>query len=205
MGIAEPDDFVEPGMLERMCAVATRDGLDIVRCGFWYRIGDADCEADLTYVATDVVMRPSEHKEVFYQPPSVWANLYRRRFLDENGVRFLPTPGASYQDTSFTFKAYSLAVRFEMIPDRFVHYRIDHNSSSFQRDSKIFCICDEYDEIWRFIGEDVVAGRLVLLLQYNGYKWNTKGLSPENSRLFQERGVGDLNSRANEIIKRSHG
>jgi len=35
-------------------------------------------------------------------PPSIWSAVYRRKFLEENNIRVIETPGASYQDTFFS-------------------------------------------------------------------------------------------------------
>jgi hypothetical protein len=45
-------------------------------------------------------------KSLLRLTPSIWSAIYNRKFLSTNNIKFLPTPGASYQDTSFTFKAF---------------------------------------------------------------------------------------------------
>ena len=46
---------------------------------------------------------PIDYPSIFWAKPSIWSALYSKDFLDKNDIRFLPTPGASYQDSSFTF------------------------------------------------------------------------------------------------------
>ena len=69
-------------------------------------------------------------------PRSFWASrpfglpLTARDFLDKNDIRFLPTPGASYQDSSFTSW---LCLRVpSVLPSRvgLLHYRRDNENSS---------------------------------------------------------------------------
>lgn len=137
-------------MFRTLSGLCEKDCLDIARSDFYYHRNGADSKYDSSFVPHGTVINPMEIIQIYFLQPSVWANLYRKQFLDDNNIRFLPTPGASYQDTSFTFKAYSCAERFEIIPKAFVHYRIDHDSSSFKKEGNVFNICTEYEEIWNF-------------------------------------------------------
>ena len=131
IGIIESDDFAEPDMFEKLYGEATKDDLDVVRCNFYYYSAEdgKNVKSDLRWVKHNEVYAPSDEWGVFYQQPSVWANIYKNSFLKNNGIRFLETPGASYQDTAFTFKVYSLAKKFKIIPDALHHYRVDRKST----------------------------------------------------------------------------
>ena len=61
-------------------------------------------------------VHPSDTTQFFKQKPSIWSAVYRRDFLERNGIKFLPTPGASFQDTSFAFKV--IARRQGRLPAR---------------------------------------------------------------------------------------
>ena len=192
IGIVESDDFIEPGMFDTLLKLAKKDRLDIARSEFFYyeNSNGKDRKSDNHFVPHNKVIRPSRERSVFYQQPSIWASLYSADFLKRNGIDFLPTPGASYQDTSFSFKVYACAQRFEMIDDAFYHYRINAGSSSFQSTTKVYCVCDEYQEIWRFIRKTGIYDEYKMLvphLQYNGYKWNYNRLAEPYNAKFMER------------------
>lgn len=193
IGIVESDDFVEPNMFERLYDEAVRNDLDVSRCNFYYHITEngEDIKSNLNWIVHDEIYAPDERWEVFYQQPSVWANLYKTSFLRENKIKFLETPGASYQDTAFTFKVYSLASRFKIIPDPLIHYRVDsEGSSTTTATTKVYCICDEYDEIKRFTKENGTYEKykkLIIHLQYRGYKWNYERLAEPYNQQFLER------------------
>lgn len=192
IGIVESDDYIEPDMFETLYNLAVRDKLDVARSEFFYYTSkeEKNTPSKTDFVVHDRVYPPRDNVSVFYQQPSIWANLYSRSFLEKNRIEFLETPGASYQDTSFSFKVYASAKRFEMISKPLYHYRIDGGSSSFQKTTKVFCICDEYEEIWRWTIENKLYKeycRLIPHLQLNGYKWNYNRLeSPYDMRFFEK-------------------
>ncbi|MGI6079080.1 MAG: glycosyltransferase, partial [Fastidiosipilaceae bacterium] len=193
IGIVESDDFAEPDMFEKLYKEAVKDDLDVSRCNFYYHTAETgkDVKSDLRWIKHNEVYSPDEEWGVFYQQPSVWANLYKTSFLRENNIRFLETPGASYQDTAFTFKVYSLAKRFKIIPDALIHYRVDSSGSSCNTaTTKVYCVCDEYNEIKRFTKENGTYEKyrkLIVHLQYNGYKWNYERLAEPYNQEFLKR------------------
>ena len=113
-----------------------------------------------------------------------------RTFLLENDIRFLETKGGSYQDTSFAFKALSLAKRVLLTPKAYLHYRIDNENSSVNNKGKVYAICDEYKEIAYFLTNNLekygMFQSLYCRLKYGAYVWNYQRLS-ESLRLINEK------------------
>ncbi|MCR5623312.1 MAG: glycosyltransferase, partial [Treponema sp.] len=108
VGIVESDDIAIPGMFARMLAIARETGADLVKGTFNFYTEDPPerrLHPNFKDFPTGKTIDPAGWPELFYTAPSVWSALYRKSFLDGAGIRFLPTPGASYQDTSFAFKA----------------------------------------------------------------------------------------------------
>lgn len=197
IGIIEPDDYVEPDMFKILFENAKKHDLDISRCTFFYYNEDSgeEIEEKFPFMIKNRVYAPLKKKETFYQQPTDWANIYNREFLIKNNIKFLTTPGASYQDTSFLFKAYACANRFMIDSRPLHHYRINEGSSVKQNSSKVFCICTEYEEIWRFTREHELTDRLkyvITQLQFYGYKWNCMRLNEEKRMLFIKKWAEDL-------------
>lgn len=190
IGIVESDDFIEPDMFEKLLKNALKYNLDISRAGYFEYESKTgiNTKADDSYVPKNTVLKPIDHQEPFWQPPSIWAAIYSSRMIKENEIRFLETPGASFQDTSFAFKAYCCCDRFLMSDQTYLHYRIDNSSSSVNNPKKVFCVCDEYDEMWKFASSDPVryekTKRLIPFLQLATYKWNFNRLSPKLRKEF---------------------
>ncbi|OCG36722.1 glycosyltransferase [Gilliamella sp. Gris1-4] len=176
IGIVESDDFAEPDMFESLYKVAVENDLDIARCHFFtFMQKDSSIKKIDSYqMKSHVLINPQNDSSPFLQWPSVWANLYKRSFIQKNNLKFLETPGASYQDTAFSFKVYACATRMMLIDTPLIYYRI-HDQSSIKSKDKVFCICDEFNEIITFCKNKRLYEKLKFLichLQYKSYKWN---------------------------------
>ena len=112
----------------------------------------------------------------------------------DNGITFLPTPGASFQDTSFAFKVIACADKAVYLHDAVLSYRQDNENSSVNSSAKVFCVNTEYAEIERWIREDYardhasddVARMLKFnqLIKYDSYMWNYVRLAPKFYKEF---------------------
>lgn len=191
IGIVESDDYIESGMMETLFKAAETNNLDYARC--LYREFNelkhsekiVDGRKDGAFEC-DKVFSPMDCKSIFFITPSIWAGIYRRDFLNDNGIRFLETPGASYQDASFAFKTYACARRMMVVPEILHNYRINGNSS-VSSPGKVYCVCDEENEIRRFAKERGISEELkgvMALRAFASYKWNYKRLSFPLKRQF---------------------
>ena len=196
VGILEPDDFLYEGALERLLEVALSTAADVVRGDFtfyWSRDGGVDVPAGI--VTADMVghaVNTREDPRIFRAKASIWSGIYRREFLDEVGIRCRPTPGASFQDTSFSFKVYASArdVRFVDVP--VIHYRQDNESSSINSKDKANAVCGEFDEIDQWLtnrvgltAADAETLRLeAQIARFNAYLWNLDRLSDQTAEAF---------------------
>ncbi|OCG03223.1 glycosyltransferase [Gilliamella sp. wkB112] len=176
IGIVESDDFAKPEMFETLFKVALENELDIVRCHFYtfkQRNGVIK-KIDSYQMKSGTLINPKNDLSPFFQWPAVWANIYKRTFIEENKLSFLETPGASYQDTAFSFKVYACATRLMLIDNALIYYRI-HEQSSIKSKDKVYCICNEFNEIIRYAKDKLIYEKLKYLisyLQYKSYKWN---------------------------------
>lgn len=202
VGIVESDDFAASDMFERLYGIAKKQNADVVRSNFYAYSTTGDDGPHEEFVENlqgcpyGRVIDPFEHQQVFLCRPAIWTGLYRRSFLLERGVRFLPTPGASFQDTGFCFKAIYSAERFVLTKDAFLRYRVDNDGSSVKSQAKVFPICEEYAEIWRFAQGDPdkfeKIKRRIPYQQFGGYRWNLERLVPQIRHQFYERMVGEF-------------
>ena len=156
IGIVEPDDYAELNMYEVLYTKAKEKDLDIVKSDFvkWWSNSDKKIKQGLFEKDhIDKVFNVSDYKEVLNIVPSIWSAIYKREFLQENGILFLETPGASYQDTGFHFKSMLAANRIMLINDAFVNYNQDNPNSSVKSTSKAYAVCKEFESIIGYIKE----------------------------------------------------
>lgn len=155
IAILEPDDWYEPDMLETLYNLAIEHNLDVVK-GDFYQYSN-QTRQDRQYhlfrlEQCNKVFNSNQDTFVYSLQPSIWSALYKREFLIKNNIRFLDTPGASYQDTSFNFKVFATARRTMFVDKPLLHYRIDNSQSSINNIAKKLPYIDkEYDEIDNFI------------------------------------------------------
>lgn len=202
IGIVESDDFASLNMFETLYKEAAKNDLDVVRSNYYaHRTGeDSSCDYLVENLAAcgsyDKVFHPIDNPRVFMCQPAIWTSIYKKSMIDKEEVRFLPTPGASFQDTAFYFKAFYAADRVKLLKDGYLHYRIDNANSSVKNQNKLFCVCDEYAEVWEYAKRDHDKFQIIKYWiprqQYEGYLWNLNRLAPELQQLFYSRYVEEF-------------
>ncbi|MBY4796986.1 glycosyltransferase [Collinsella sp. AGMB00827] len=191
IGILESDDYMELDALERMYRAAQRGHAQVVKADFYFFWSTPTVCNKRAHFVDSVIeghVNPQVEREVFYRKPSIWSAIYKRSFLEECNVSFLPTPGASYQDAGFNFKVWSSCTNAVLLDYAVLHYRQDNEKSSVNNPGKVFNVCDEYEEMWRYLDEahaDRPYLRAVLArMQFDSYEWNYDRLSDELAAQF---------------------
>lgn len=179
IGIVESDDYIALDMYEKLAQIIeqAQDVLDVVKTSY-FCYSEFDCKKQDIFDADKCgrVISPKDYIGLFAVPCSVWSAVYRREFLLNNKIDFLETPGASYQDTAFTFKVWAVAEKVFLLDEALLYYRVDNAGSSVKSSGKITCVCDEVQEIERYMQEH---GLNVPFLEgakgvyiYRTYMWN---------------------------------
>lgn len=202
ISILESDDFLDTDALEFMANEAESRQLEVFKCNFWLYWSKSDAARgyrnNLLFKLANTEMIalgthcPLDYPEIFWAKASIWSALYLKSFLNQNEIRFNPTPGASYQDLGFTFKVFACARRVAYSGRAFLHYRQDNEKSSVNSPGKVYCVCDEHDEIARFINEKrpdlkAVLGPVRAHTKFLNYRWNYDRLGAELKPEFLER------------------
>lgn len=188
IGILEPDDWIEEDAFETLYEKAEQDKADVVKANY-FKVKNNHDVMKVEEIVTEEVINPREHREVFQFMPAIWSAIYRRDFLIDNKINFLPTPGASYQDLSFSFKVWTLAKTVVLLPKAFVHYRIDNANSSVNNPEKVNCVVDEYAEIETFLCERGIFadfGETMNAAKFRNYHWNFQRLDHKLAKEFYQ-------------------
>ena len=193
IGIVESDDWIAPDMYETLYGIAKQHNVDVAKSSFFLfddKSGDKQLPSREPAEDAEKVIIPRQNTAIFCFKPSVWSAIYRREFLNNYNIRFLETPGASFQDTSFSFKVLAMAntVYFTMKP--LVYYRVGHSVQSSLSKDKIFSICGEYEEVERFMASNPILfkrlEKVFYRMKYISYRWNLYRLDGENREKFRE-------------------
>ena len=195
VGVIEPDDWIEPDMFEKLYNTAKLHNVDIVRSAYYEYYSETSKSKNRVALWAiphrddlNKIICPLDRYDVFFRGQQVWSYVYKRVFLNENKIRFLESPGASYQDISFNFKVLSLAKSAYFLKDAFVHYRLDNMNSSINSKGKVFCVCDEINEISKFLDKHPIIKSKIKMI-FNKYKfciysWNFYRLQGKERKSF---------------------
>jgi len=205
IAILESDDWAEPTMLAALFSAAQTFTAEVVRANcwlYWTQPRERNVFNPLVPAGqSDQLIDPQQDRRIMEMPPAIWSGLYSRDFLEREDIRFLETPGASYQDTAWAFKVWAAARRAVFLREALVHYRQDNQNSSVNAPGKVFCVMDEYQEMQRWL--TARAARLAepidpqLLsvkarMKLHTYFWNYDRLAPQWQSEFLERMVAEL-------------
>ncbi len=192
IGITESDDFAERDMFKTLYRFAKRHDCDLVKSNYFEHTDEGDTKMEpYAGFAYKRVFDPRVEQSVLTVLPIIWAGLYRRQMIVDEGIRFNETPGASYQDTSFVHQVWCSARRVALLPGAYLHYRVDNANSSVKSSSKIYEVCGEYDMTDRFLRRDperhAAFAPIMNLLKLGTYRWNFNRIADEHRRGFAER------------------
>lgn len=129
IGFVDPDDYVEHSMYGRLLEKARRSDADVTACGY---TGFSDRDGSILEKWS---LSPEEGVEenvqaCVFQENAVWRRmavvawnkLYKREFLERNGLRFEPRFRQG-EDDAFWLMVLAHASRLAVIPDRLYWYR----------------------------------------------------------------------------------
>lgn len=190
IGIVESDDFIADNMFEELYNAAKENDCDIVKSdwfNYWTK-DSAKVKNGRVCNYNGAVTNVLQHPEMLCIQPSIWSAVYKNDFVKATGVKFLETPGASYQDTSVSFKLFAFAKRVLFTNKAYLCYRQDNVNSSINDSSKALVLCKEFEEIDKFLNENPDLKKAVnaqkLIGQYKAYRWTLKRIAPSFKRDF---------------------
>ena len=188
IGIVEPDDFCNRNMFKVLGELAEKNCADIVRGGYYYHSEKGNEEKKTVFAEENKkIFYPIKDYNIFCEPPAIWSAVYKKSFLKDNNIKFLPTPGASYQDTGFYIKTLACANKIVFINRPFYYYRIDNCNSSVKDKEKVMAVVNEYKEIEKFV-KVLDNGDLWLkycqVAKFGSYNWNLSRLSGSKEKDF---------------------
>lgn len=171
ISVIEPDDFIDQTMYEQLCLLADFEGepADIVKGSYWEFYDGRDGFGDqLIPPPLAELMDPvpfafdvEECDTVLLHHPSIWSAIYRRSFLEAEGIRFIEPKGAGWADNPFFLETLIAAKRIVWAPKGYYYYRqTNPNASSLLKDYRMPFerLRDLFEIIERRNASDVVKG-----------------------------------------------
>lgn len=131
---ADPDDWIEPDMLEGLYRKAIEEHSDMVICDFFEDIGDKEnyIKQQPSSLDNNIVL----HEMCYKLHGSCWNKLVRRACFNEYNIRF--PEGINYcEDLITNIRLIQKGIRISYLPKAFYHYRQDINPNSLVSIRKI--------------------------------------------------------------------
>lgn len=101
VGILESGYLMAPDALEKLVSAADSNNADFAKANFDFYWSKPEERRSLheMFKAKDCgkPVHPSDDAVLFKQKPSIWSAVYRRDFLERNGITFLPTRGHPFR------------------------------------------------------------------------------------------------------------
>ena len=160
IGIVESDDFIDINMFKSLYKFTQKGDIDIIRCNFylyWEKNKKYILYFPIIKELYNKIFNPIENNNIFFIQPSIWSGIYKKDFLIQNNIKFLTTPGASYQDTSFFYKTLFKSKNVFITNESFYYYRQSNLNSSIYDNTfnKTLFVHKEFFEIEKYIKKDL--------------------------------------------------
>lgn len=152
IGVCEGDDCIHPEKYKKLYKAANEKNLDVIRSnyGLWYEMEGKDKVYKIDIVPEGLeygeIIKKSENKNIFLATfvNGYWNGLYKRSFLNTHRITQNETPGASFQDITFSFLTQLYAERYSFCDDVLHYYRIDNPGASVNSGGVIKKLMTEY-------------------------------------------------------------
>ena len=205
IGFVESDDFADEHMFEDLYELAKKHQADIVKSSwYYYNTSGNIVSKELRFAGYDsykpfnIINSPN----LLIERCSVWSAIYKTDFIRNNNIRYLETPGASYQDVGFTYKALCQTKKMLVTPNAYYYYRQDNENSSINSKEKSEVIFWEYDEVDMFFDSHpeikVWANDYKLKKQFNDYSWNYHRIADHLKPTFIQHFASDFKKYLNK-------
>lgn len=197
VGIVEADDWPDPIMFETLYDACTANDCDLVKCDFYDTFEDhEEPRQNLAGLPHGTVFDSADFPQVLLIAPSTWAALYKRSFLERNGIEHRETPGAAFQDAAFSQKCLFSAHRILLLDQPLLHYRRFNENASSQSTGKLFAAADEFAAARAFFQAhpdryDIFI-RWARLNEWHNYRWEYQRIAPAGRPSFMSRVADEM-------------
>ena len=133
----DADDFIQPGVLNKIISLAFDNEVDILHFNVQRVDGDGNFqEYYANFPFNTEVISGIDYYEYDYpywkRLIEMWCRIYKRDFLIKNKILF--PMGIYFEDAVFTLKTILLSKRFQYLNETVYNYRINPESSTMTKD-----------------------------------------------------------------------
>ena len=160
IGIVESDDFVDINMFDFLYKFTENGEIDMVRSDYYLYYNENEIKPVNFNVIKSIhnqMFNPIEFPNIFLMVINIWAEIYKKELIINNDIKFLSSPGASYQDMSFFFKTIFKSNKIFYINKPFYYYRQTNPVSSIKNNNlnKVLSVFKEFYDVEKFFQKDL--------------------------------------------------
>ncbi len=144
LAILEPDDSVEPDFFSDLLTFADTfpKPVDAIKAAYWRLFEGENGGKPMRipcayYHRIHPLQQPfaiTEAQEFLLHHPAIWSALYRRDWIEEKHIRFLPIPGAGWSDNPFLIETLCQTDRIAYVDKPYYRY---HENSAQQAQAQL--------------------------------------------------------------------
>lgn len=199
IGIVETDDFIDKDMYQMLYSIISQNDVDFVKGSYREFVEHngrtivSECKSTKIHpkYLGRIIDLQNEPEARLIDLNHIWSGIYSKKFLVSNNIKFNETPGASFQDTSFSILAGILSntcIYADVTP---YFYRIDNPNSSVKSDGKINCVIDEFNYVENEVNKrnltyDYIVDDMLKQIKVYTYRWNYSRLTEDAAKEFAE-------------------
>lgn len=220
ISIIEPDDWIEPTMYEDLITfIYSFDRpIDIAKSAYW-RIVNPDTPQQQKLNCTyrhriKPAAQPFQIEKAAYHllshHPSIWSALYRKGFLETQGIRFREYPGAGWADNPFLIETLCQAETIVFLDKAYYCYREDtlEKMESFAKNNPVMPF-DRWHEMMDALDQLGINDEAILEAHYSrgfSYLKTTVCYVPLESNQTLHKAVASMFQRMKKplVLKSSH-
>lgn len=171
IAVLESDDMFKPDMLRTLYQIAEKYHPDFVNGEYEYFFNVGSQRFIVPHQMYqkqpyDCLIENDSHLENMEIMDRFWTGIYRKDFLNRNGIRLNESPGAAFQDMSFRFLTSVLAKTSYHSKVPVYQYRMDNPGSSMKDPSKTVVIADEHDFLTNELRKRDIRNKEIWELKY---------------------------------------
>lgn len=204
IGIVETDDYIDASMYQVLYSYAEKNLYpDFVKGGY-VRFVDHKKERiffeyhrdHLADIFGRSIALKKEREKGILDLNHIWSGIYRRDLFSEKKICMHETPGASYQDLSFSLLVGLLSETGLYIEEKPYYYRMDNENSSVKSKEKWRCVIDEFEYAEQELAKKGLltadTKEIITKQKWGIYFWNLTRLPEPEQRKFMSEIRGEI-------------
>lgn len=161
IAILETDDYISDRMYEKLYCTAKDGEYEYVKCdyaAYWTQANGKPYmihrRAILSEELYDRAICPVEYVSLATDDWYLWNGIYKKSFLDKNGIHLSESEGAAFQDIGFIHRTIIGAKKAKYIHGEYYYYCIDREGASSNSRNDLKYIYQEYKTIYGTLGHN---------------------------------------------------